>query len=79
MIWISIFISIDPSVADTEDFNDSLITITRQELMAVIEKRVLGEVKGSIKQHIKTSSNAYPWLSPFSDPKTDEKRPCWFT
>jgi hypothetical protein len=62
------FNSIDPSVIDVSDFNDRLITLTRQELMAVIEKRVLGEVKKVLAAY-KTTHNAYPWLSPFADPK----------
>jgi hypothetical protein len=71
------FNSIDPSVIDVSDFNDRLITLTRQELMAAIEKRVLGEAKTVLTTY-KTSGtpppDAYPWLSPFADPKTNEKR-----
>lgn len=62
------FISIDPSATDFTDFNDRVISITRQELMAVIEKRVLGEVKLVLETY-KASHGAYPWLSPFADPK----------
>ena len=36
--------------------------------MAVIEKRVLGEVKLVLETY-KASHGAYPWLSPFADPK----------
>lgn len=67
------FNSIDPSVIDVSDFNDRLITLTRQELMAVIEKRVLGEAKTVLTTY-KATAGAYPWLSPFADPKTNEKR-----
>jgi hypothetical protein len=66
------FNSIDPSVIDDSDFNDRLITITRQELMAVIEKRVLGEAKTALTTYKTTATppaGAYPWLSPFADPK----------
>ncbi len=62
------FISIDPSATDFTDFNDRVIAITRQELMAVIEKRVLGEVKLVLETY-KATHGAYPWLSPFADPK----------
>ena len=62
------FSSIDPSETDVTDFNDRLITITRQELMAVIEKRVLGEMKTALAAY-KVTHGAYPWLSPFADPK----------
>lgn len=62
------FISIDPSTTDFTDFNDRVITITRQEFMAVIEKRVLGEIKIVLETY-KATHGAYPWLSPFADPK----------
>jgi type II secretory pathway pseudopilin PulG len=48
--------------------NDQLIYITRQELMAAIEKRVLGDVKTALETY-KATAGAYPWLSPFADPK----------
>jgi hypothetical protein len=66
------FISVDPTPTNFTDFNDKLITITRQELMEQIEKRVLGEVK-TILSAYKTNNGAYPWLSPFSDPKADSR------
>tara|TARA_R110002072_G_C7960630_1_gene533859 strand:- start:946 stop:4338 length:3393 start_codon:yes stop_codon:yes gene_type:complete len=68
------FISVDPSSIDFTDFNDRLVSITRQELMEQIEKRVLGEAKIFLETY-KTTYGAYPWLSSFADPKTNEKRP----
>lgn len=67
------FISIDPDKVNFTDFNDRLISITRQELMEQIEKRVLGEVRTVLTTY-KVTSGAYPWLSSFADPKTNEKR-----
>jgi len=67
------FISVDPDPTNFTDFNDRLITITRQELMEAIEKRVLGEAKLVLETY-KTTHGAYPWLTPFADPKTNEKR-----
>jgi hypothetical protein len=67
------FISIDPDPSDPNDFNDLVVTITRDELMSAVEKRVLGEVEAALRSY-KTTMGAYPWLSPFADPKTVEKR-----
>ncbi len=49
--------------------NDVVTYITRQELMAVIEKRILAEVEDRINNYQATHS-AFPWLSPFSNPST---------
>jgi len=62
------FTSLDPDPVNFTDFNDQLITITRQELMEVVEKRVLGEVRSALANY-KATHGAYPWLSPFVDPK----------
>jgi hypothetical protein len=67
------FISIDPSSTDFTDFNDRLISITRQELMEQVEKRVLGEAKTALAAY-KSTAGAYPWLSPFADPKAVARR-----
>ncbi len=62
--------------ADTDDsfvttaaaeFNDTVVAITRQELMSAVEKRVLGDVTEALTNY-QTASNAYPWLSPFTNP-----------
>jgi hypothetical protein len=54
------------------DFNDRLITITRQELMAVVEQRVINEVR-AVMESYRAQNGAYPWLAPFADPKADTK------
>lgn len=55
------------------EFNDTLITITRQELMSAVEKRVLGDVAEALTNY-QTASNAYPWLSAFADPSASTFR-----
>ena len=52
-----------------DDFNDQVVTITRQELMAVVEQRVLSEARKALSQY-EGSYGAYPWLVPFADPKS---------
>ena len=54
-------------------FNDTVVIITRQELMQAVEKRVLGEVSQSLAAH-QTSNAAYPWLSPFANPTASSFR-----
>ena len=73
------------------DFNDRVITITRKDLMAAVEKRVLGEVSHFLLEYKQDPDHddgangvdpdcpvgtpecddidAYPWLTPFADPK----------
>lgn len=48
-------------------FNDKVVAITRQELMAAVEKRVLNEVANTLTNY-QTAQNAYPWLSTFASP-----------
>ena len=50
----------------SDSFNDLVLTITRQELMAAIEKRVANEVRSCLEQHAKTTST-YPWPAPLSN------------
>ena len=54
------------------NFNDRLIVITRQELMEVVEKRVLGEVAQALRTYrddsVWNNKNIYPWLSTFTNP-----------
>lgn len=76
----------DNSDADTSfvtnanvNFNDRLIVITRQELMAAVEKRVMGEVAQVLIDYFEyidandgipgDNNAAYPWMTPFTDPK----------
>ena len=51
-------------------FNDMLVAITRQELMAAVEKRVASEVKACLEQHAASAANTehtYPWPAPLSN------------
>jgi hypothetical protein len=62
-------------------FNDMVVAITRQELMAAVEKRVANEVKHCIEQHAAASANAshaYPWPAPFSAPNFQGKAGSYF-
>lgn len=52
-----------------QDLNDQVAVITRAELMAVVEKRILGEVAQTLAIYRNNyAANAYPWLSPFDNP-----------
>jgi hypothetical protein len=54
----------------SENFNDRSLTITTDELMRQIEKRVAGETRKAINS-FRTSYGTYPWLAPF-DPTASE-------
>ena len=56
--------------AGGDDFNDQVVVITRQELMEIVEKRVAGEVRAILAQYQANNGGAYPWLTPFADPKS---------
>ena len=59
------------SQVSSGDFNDRLIALTRAELMAAVEKRVLGEVAQVLETYRNESWNTatvYPWLAPLGDP-----------
>ena len=50
------------------DDNDVIAVITRQELMAAVEKRIAGEVKNCLEQHAASAPDyAYPWPAPLSN------------
>jgi hypothetical protein len=59
----------------SDTMNDRLVTITRQELMAAVEKRVMGEVAKAMQAYRTGNgtnppgSGSYPWLTPYADPK----------
>ena len=55
------------------EFNDRVITITRQEMMAVVEQRVINEIRAALANYYSTYG-AYPWMKAFSDPKADRIR-----
>lgn len=58
------------------EFNDRMIYITRQEIMQLVEKRVLAEAANTMSNYFNnpdqdenTSGNEiFPWLSSFTDP-----------
>ena len=53
----------------SDSFNDSVLVITRQELLAAVEKRVANEVRSCLEQHASSAANSdhrYPWPAPFS-------------
>ena len=49
---------------DHDGFNDKLTFITIDELMTLVQQRVIGEVANLLEAH-KQNHGAYPWLSPF--------------
>lgn len=63
----------DDGDINDDDFNDTLILITRQELVRSMEKRTLVEVSSSLERFRNSfgvGNEVYPWLVPFSDPST---------
>ena len=52
------------SSKDPED-NDLIAVVTRQELMAAVEKRVANEIKACLEEHA-AARGTYPWPSPLS-------------
>ena len=50
--------------------NDLIAAVTRQELMAAVEKRIAAEVKNCLEQHARHAGNpgaTYPWPAPLSN------------
>ena len=64
------------SVADgrfsTAAGNDQVTVITRAELMAVVERRVLNEVRAVLARY-RADHSAYPRPAPFADPHADNR------
>lgn len=64
------------TAAATESINDELVTITRQELMNAVQRRILREVNIALNDYHRdpdnnaatTGDEAYPWLRDFGDP-----------
>lgn len=53
----------------SDSFNDVVLVITRQELMAAVEKRVANEVNSCLAQHASSAANTdkrYPWPAPLT-------------
>ena len=61
--------SLDEDQIESQCYNDQLITITRQELMAAVEARVANDVRAALAGYRNEAGGAFPWLVPFSDPK----------
>jgi hypothetical protein len=49
-------------------FDDQVITISRDELMSAVEQRVINQIR-TVFKHYYATYGAYPWLAPFGDPK----------
>ena len=56
------------------DFNDTLIAITRAELMAAVERRVLADARNALVAY-QQAYGGFPWASPFSNPATSSYTP----
>jgi hypothetical protein len=50
-------------------FNDTVITVTRAEMMAAVERRVLAEATNALNAYYNLYGG-YPWASPFQNPAT---------
>jgi hypothetical protein len=57
----------------TTGATDRYVLLTKDELMQMVEKRVLGQTSHMLSTYL-NSQGAYPWLTPFSDPKADVRR-----
>jgi hypothetical protein len=58
------------SKSPPEPDNDVIMPVTRQELMAAVEKRVANEIKACLEEHAASAANtehAYPWPAPLSN------------
>jgi hypothetical protein len=54
----------------SSDDNDVIAVITRQELMAAVEKRIANEVKTCLEGHasnVENTAHTYPWPAPLSN------------
>ena len=55
------------TTTESDSFNDQLLYITIDELMRLVEKRVLGDAAVGLQTY-RTTRGRYPWLSPYRDP-----------
>ena len=55
-------------VVDAEH-NDEVLALTRRDLLAAVETRVLEDVANALRRYA-ARHGAYPWLSPFAPPAT---------
>lgn len=52
----------------SDSYNDRLVFVTIDELMAGVEQRVLGEAARALRAYRDGVAGAFPWLSPFGNP-----------
>lgn len=55
-------------------FNDTLVTVSRAEMMAAVERRVLAEATNALNTYYRLYGG-YPWASPFENPTTSDFNP----
>jgi hypothetical protein len=48
-------------------YNDSLLTITTDQIFQLVERRIAREVKACLDEYAASSANKYPWATPISD------------
>ncbi len=56
-------------------FNDQLISISRDQIFQLVEKRIAREAKACLDSHATVNANTYPWAAPVEKPNhstTDE-------
>ncbi len=57
--------------SQSSDDNDVIVAITRQELMAAVEKRIANELRTCLEQHaantVDNPGQTYPWPAPLSN------------
>ena len=61
------------STQHDDTHNDQILAITRQELMAMVEARVLEDIANALSRY-KDAHDSYPWLSAFSNPTNNKFR-----
>lgn len=65
----------------SEQLNDVVLALTRQELMSAVEKRVAAEVRACLEQHATASANvghAYPWPAPLASSNENGRSGSYF-
>ena len=63
---------VDDGIFSAAAGNDQLAVISRAELMAVVEQRVINEIRAILARY-RAEHSAYPWLTPFADPHADNR------
>ena len=61
------------STQNDDTHNDQILAITRQDLMAVVETRVLDDIANALSRY-KAAHDRYPWLSAFTNPSNNKFR-----